>query len=217
MDESSVDTTLTEAKAQKEKAKRLRLDSGTWRLIKRLYQEGQSIRLIAEAYGVTESAIYSKATRQDWPRRSVTIAAGKERARVIETPKPEAVKVPEKAVAEAVKEAVQAQVQAQVPALQAKVRERIETWFNVVTSNANRLQEHITDKTCGPLEVEEIKSLSSSLSSLHGTMRQVFGLDGADGCKVAAMITASPAIACPIIDIDSLPEATPATVATGNL
>lgn len=208
-----IDTGRTEAETQKEEGKqkpRAPRNGADWRRIRQEWVQGYAIKEIAKAHGLSEGAIYSRASRLQWPKRAALIPEGRALAKIPEAPKKAVVEVPDKAVKEATEAAIAQAVNAQGMALQAKVRERIEGWFNVVSSNANRLQEHITEKTAGNLEVEEIKSLSSSLASLHGTMRQVFGIDTPEGSRVAAYITSAPVVSCPVIDVEPIPESTPA-------
>lgn len=214
----SIDTGRTEAEAQKEEGKakgrgeRAAYNEANWKRIKREWCEGYSVREIARAHGISEGAVYAKASRHKWPKRTQMLSEGKALAKLPEEPKEAAPRVNQKDAKEAASMAIAMAAESQVPALQAKVRERIEAWFNVVSLNANRLQEHITDKAMGNLEVEEIKSLSSSLASLHGTMRQVFGIDTPEGSRVAAYITSAPVVSCPVIDVEAIPETTPAGV-----
>lgn len=209
--EQTVDAAATEGESQRGNKARAPRNGANWRAIRKQWSQGYAIKEIARAHGLSEGAIYSRASRAKWPRRTEMIVEGRAMAKLPEEPKQPVVEISEKAAKEAADMAIAQAVNAQGMAIQAKVKERIEGWFQVVTTNANRLQEHITEKTAGNLEVEEIKSLSSSLASLHGTMRQVFGLDGPDGSRVAAMITAAPTISCPVIDVETIPEATPAS------
>lgn len=202
-----------EAKGKRPRAPR---NGADWRRIRQEWVQGYAIKEIAKAHGLSEGAIYSRASRLKWPKRAALIPEGRALAKIPDEPRKPVVEIPEKSVKEAAESAIAQAVQAQGMAIQAKVRERIEAWFGTVSTNANRLQEHITEKTVGNLEVEEIKSLSSSLASLHGTMRQVFGIDGPEGSRVAALITSTPAIACPVIDVESLPEAAPASTPTSS-
>ena len=117
------------------------------------------------------------------------------------------------------KETVQREVQLMAPALAAEARRKLNDWFERVLSTTEILHRQISDASSKRLEVEEIKSLSSSLETVDRIARRTFGLDSPTGSAspVSVFSVASPAIACPIIDVDTLPEATPATPAASKL
>lgn len=200
--ESSVDTVATEKEAPRKREK----GSIDWGPIRKDWNGGVSVAEISEKYGLSQSTIYSQSQRHRWPRREI-LAKG--RSAPINA---------EVVASKAVEKAIETTVAQQVPAINAAVREKLSKWFEKVLSTADRLHSQVDIMSGGRLEVEEIKSLASTLETIDRVSRRTFGLDSPSGAApVSVFSVASPAIACPIIDVDSLPEATPATPPAGNL
>jgi transposase-like protein len=173
---------------------RRKLPPQVWKAIKRQYLNGENIAEVAKQHGIAESSIYAKATRYSWPKRSVSINNGRILA-----------ELPSKALITSSSAAVNQATQAEMPAIQAKVAAHIGQWLSKVEQNANDLQERVAEKILGKLEVEEIKTLALTLSSLNGTMRSVFGLDQPGGPAASPWAAASLARQCPVIDVEPVP------------
>lgn len=208
--ESSVDTVSTEAKAPRGKQ---RLGNGKgidWGTVKRLWTSGMSVADIVSATGVKRGSIYSHAERFNWPTREEVRAS-------VATIAPDKVRLPDVALKHA-DELIKQTVALHAPAVNETVRKRLDEWFQKVLSTVSSLQRQIDAHAERRCEVEEIKSLSSSLEVVDRIARRTFGLDSPSGsAPVSVFSVSSPAIACPIIDIDTLPEATPATAAESKL
>lgn len=194
----SVDTGRTEAETQREtegKAKGRR-DKGSidWAPIKRDWNNGIAVAEIREKYGIGLSSIYSQAKRHRWTRRE-TIIRGK------------TVPVNPTAVAgKAVEKAIETTVSQQVPAIQQAVREKLNAWFQKVLVTTDRLHKQVDEMSEGRLEVEEIKSLSSSLETVDRVARRTFGLDSPAGSAVSVFSVSAPVVSCPVIDVEPIPE-----------
>lgn len=199
-----VDTGPTGAKEEGEtggKAKgRREKGSIDWGPIKRDWNNGVAVAEIREKYGIGLSSIYSQAKRHRWTRRE-TIIRGK------------TVPVNPTAVAsKAVEKAIETTVSQQVPAIQQAVREKLNVWFQKVLVTTDRLHKQVDEMSEGRLEVEEIKSLSSSLETVDRIARRTFGLDSPAGSTVSVFSVSAPVVSCPVIDVEPIPEATPASV-----
>lgn len=198
--EDASTTEQTPIDGERTEPQRAKKGSINWKAVKRRYMEGDGVSQIAKAFGISHSAIYSRIDRYDWPKRKEVLKAPSVPQLQRQRPAGD--------IANATQQAVCNVVTSELPAIQGKVREQIGKWFDKATRAANLLVDHVEDKANGPLEVEEIKSLSSSLSSLHGTMRQVFGLDGEGGARASMMISASSVtrVDCPIVEADVVAE-----------
>jgi len=183
--------TVSTAQAKKRKP----LPTSAWKVIRKRYLAGEEIADVAKEYGISESAIYAKVSRHNWPRRSMAIARG---MKVAALPEPISAKQTEAIVNEAAR--------AEVPAIQARIAKQVGNWLSKVEQNANDLQEKVSDRIHGRLEVEEIKTLALTLSSLHNTMRSVFGLDAPGGPAASPWAAASLARQCPVIDVEPVPD-----------
>lgn len=196
-----IDATRTEAETQKEEGKQPgRREKGSidWGPIKRDWNNGVAVAEIREKYGIGLSSIYSQAKRHRWTRRE-TIIRGK------------TIPVNPTAVAsKAVEKAIETTVSQQVPAIQQAVREKLNAWFQKVLVTTDRLHKQVDEMSEGRLEVEEIKSLSSSLETVDRIARRTFGLDSPSGSSVSVFSVSAPVVSCPVIDVEPLPEATPA-------
>jgi hypothetical protein len=204
--EQSVDTAATEAEPQREPKQERPKQEGRrakgsvdWGAIKKRWNNGESVGEISQATGVKEATIYSHAMRYRWPKRQML---GGGRKTTIEAPA---------LVEKAVEKAVETGVATQMPALNAAIREKLSAWFEKVLKTTDRLQSQIDSYADGRLEVEEIKTLSSSLETVDRIARRTFGLDSPAGSPVSVFSVQSPAISCPVIDVETIPEATPAS------
>ena len=186
----------TEGRARERREK----GSIDWSPIKSDWNNGMSVAEIREKYGIGLSSIYSQAKRHRWTRRE-TIIRGKT------TPvNPTAVS------GKAVERAIEATVSQQVPAIQQAVREKLNGWFQKVLATADRLHKQVDEMSEGRLEVEEIKTLSSSLEVVDRIARRTFGLDSPAGSSVSVFSVATPTVQCPIIDVEPMPESTATSV-----
>jgi transposase len=200
--EQTVDAVQTEAKEGREQKGKREKGSIDWGAIKKRWNNGESVGEISQATGVKEATIYSHAMRYRWPKRQML---GGGRKATIEAPA---------LVEKAVEKAVETGVATQMPALNAAIREKLAVWFEKVLKTTDRLQSQIDGYADGRLEVEEIKTLSSSLETVDRIARRTFGLDSPSGSSsVSVFSVASPSIGCPIIDVEAIPEATPSAPA----
>lgn len=197
--EQTVDTAATEAKEGKEPRGKKEKGSIDWGAIKKRWNNGESVGEISQATGVKEATIYSHAMRYRWPKRQML---GGGRKTTIEAPA---------LVEKAVEKAVETGVATQMPALNAAIREKLSAWFEKVLKTTDRLQSQIDSYADGRLEVEEIKTLSSSLETVDRIARRTFGLDSPAGSPVSVFSVSAPTISCPVIDVETIPEATPAS------
>ena len=202
-----IDATLTEKEAPRERASTRKRMDVDWQLVKRRFQSGEPVMQIANELGIPAQTAYARIRRSKWKKPDPQTVQ-----RVI-------VPAAAKTVAQETKETVQREVQLMAPALAAEARRKLNDWFERVLSTTEILHRQISDASSKRLEVEEIKSLSSSLETVDRIARRTFGLDSPTGSAspVSVFSVASPAIACPIIDVDTLPEATPATPAASKL
>ena len=197
--EQTVDTTATEAKEEREPRGKREKGSIDWGPIRKDWNGGVSVAEISEKYGLSQSTIYSQAQRHRWPRREI-LAKGR-----VAPIKAEVV------ASKAVEKAIETTVAQQVPAINAVVREKLSAWFEKVLATADRLHSQVDMMSGGRLEVEEIKSLASSLETIDRVSRRTFGLDSPGQSPVSVFSVASPAVLCPVIDVETIPEATPAS------
>lgn len=197
--EQTVDTAGTEGESQREQKGKREKGSIDWGPIRKDWNGGVSVAEISEKYGLSQSTIYSQAQRHRWPRREI-LAKGR-----VAPIKAEVV------ASKAVEKAIETTVAQQVPAINAVVREKLSAWFEKVLATADRLHSQVDMMSGGRLEVEEIKSLSSSLETIDRVSRRTFGLDSPAGSPVSVFSVASPAISCPVIDVETIPETTPAS------
>jgi hypothetical protein len=200
--QQSIDAAATEAKEEKqEKGKRERRAKGSidWGPIRKAWNGGLSVAEICERYNISDSTIYSQAKRYRWPRREI-IPGG--RNAPIEAPA---------IAAKATEKAIEQSVAQQIPAINAVVREKLSRWFEKVLATSDKLHAQVDALSDGRLEVEEIKSLASSLETIDRVSRRTFGLDSPSGSPVSVFSVAAPTISCPVIDVETIPEATPST------
>jgi hypothetical protein len=197
--EQSIDAPVTEAKEGKEPREKKAKGSIDWGAIKKRWNNGESVGEISQATGVKEATIYSHAMRYRWPKRQML---GGGRKTTIEAPA---------LVEKAVEKAVETGVATQMPALNAAIREKLSAWFEKVLKTTDRLQSQIDSYADGRLEVEEIKTLSSSLETVDRIARRTFGLDSPSGSPVSVFSVQSPAVLCPVIDVETIPESAPAS------
>lgn len=196
-----IDAGPTEAEAQREEGKQPgRREKGSidWGAIKKRWNNGESVGEISQATGVKEATVYSHAMRYRWPKRQMLYGGRKAE-----------VKAPAM-VEKAVEKAVEIGVTNQMPAINAAIREKLGQWFEKVLKTTDRLQSQIDSYADGRLEVEEIKSLSSSLETVDRIARRTFGLDSPSGSSVSVFSVAAPVVSCPVIDVEPIPEASSA-------
>lgn len=200
----SVDTGPTEAAEQRERGrtkgrtvKRLDID---WPLVKRRFQAGESMLQLAKELNVPANTIYSHIRRHRWNRV--------ERAQAAKVIAPAV----QKTVAQETEQIVKQEVSMQAPAIAAEARRRLNEWFAKVLKVTDTLHRQIEDAAERRCEVEEIKSLSSSLETVDRIARRTFGLDSPAGSTVSVFSVSAPVVSCPVIDVEPLPEASSANV-----
>jgi len=201
--EQTVDAAATEAKEEREQkgkrgstVKRMDVD---WMLVKRRWMSGEPAMQIAADMQIPYQTVYSHIRRSKWPKP--------EPKRVQQAVAP----IVQKTVAQETREAVQREVAQQAPAIAAETRRRLNEWFESVLRNAGMLQRQIEDASSRRCEVEELKTLSSSLETVDRIARRTFGLDSPAGSPVSVFSVSAPTISCPVIDVETIPEATPAS------
>jgi hypothetical protein len=206
----AIDTTATEAKEQREPkqerqkqegkrgrtAKRMDVD---WVMVKRRYLDGEPAMQIAEELGIPCQTVYSHIRRSRWPKPEPRQIA-KQVAPVMA-----------KTVAQQTQEIVKQEVTSQAPAIAAEARKKLNDWFGKVLRVTDTLHRQIEDASERRCEVEEIKSLASSLEVVDRIARRTFGLDSPSGSPVSVFSVSAPTISCPVIDVETIPEATPAS------
>lgn len=199
-----IDAGPTEAETQKEEGKakgrtvkRLDID---WPLVKRRFQAGESMLQLSKELNVPANTIYSHIRRHRWNRVERAQAA-----RVIAP-------AVQKTVAQETEQIVKQEVSMQAPAIAAEARRRLNDWFAKVLKVTDTLHRQIEDAAERRCEVEEIKSLSSSLETVDRIARRTFGLDSPSGSSVSVFSVAAPVVSCPVIDVEALPEASSAGV-----
>lgn len=204
----TIDGSATEAKQREEKPRVKRQREPTrkpctidWGAIKRDWNVGLTAKEIAEKYGVGLSSVYSRAQKDKWPDRETMIQS---------RPDPE---TPKAVIQRAIEKAAEKTISQQMPAVNELMRQRLNEWFERILATSDKLQRQIESKAEGHLEVEEIKSLSSSAETIDRVARRTFGLDSPGASTVSVFSVASPSINCPVIDVDALPLASPASVA----
>jgi len=198
--ESSVDTPATEKEAPREKRQRKAKGSIDWAPVKRDWNRGLAVAEIARMHGIETSTIYAQACRHKWTKRPVVLKSKIQRVD------------PNEVAKKAVEKQIQKEIDEKAPVIANAVKQRLNEWFEKVLRTSGKLQMHIENTVEGHCEVEEIKSLSSSLETVDRIARRTFGLDSPTGTSAVSVFSvSSPAILCPIIDVDSLPEANPPT------
>jgi hypothetical protein len=197
--EQTVDARCTEAKEGNELRGKKAKGSIDWAPIRKAWSRGLPVAQIAKEHGVKEMTIYSQANRHRWPKREAVL---KGKIATVD-PKELAQKAVERSIEKAVIE--------QAPAINNAIREKLNAWFQRVLTTSDKLQSHIDAMADGRLEVEEIKSLSSSLETVDRIARRTFGLDSPGQSPVSVFSVAAPTINCPVIDVETLPEATPSS------
>lgn len=203
-----IDAGRTEAEAQREtegkakgkgKGRTLKRMDVDWVLVKRRYLDGEPAMQIAAELGIPCQTVYSHIRRSKWPKPAPR-AVAKEVAPVLQ-----------KTVAQETAEIVKQEVSAQAPAIAAEARRKLNDWFAKVLRVTDTLHRQIEDAAERRCEVEEIKSLSSSLETVDRIARRTFGLDSPAGSTVSVFSVAAPVVSCPVIDVEPIPEATPAS------
>ena len=195
--EQTVDTAATEAKEGKEPREKKAKGSIDWAPIRKAWSRGLPVAQIAKEHGVKEMTIYSQANRHRWPKREAVL---KGKIATVD-PKELAQKAVERSIEKAVIE--------QAPAINNAIREKLNAWFQRVLTTSDKLQSHIDAMADGRLEAEEVKTLSSSLETVDRIARRTFGLDSPGQSPVSVFSVQSPAVLCPVIDVETIPEATP--------
>jgi hypothetical protein len=209
--EQTVDTAGTEAKEQREPKQERQKQEGKregkrakgtidWNPVKRDWNRGLSVAEIARIHNLETSTIYAQASRHKWTKRQVVLKSK------IETVDPKEI------AQKAVEKRIEKEIQAHAPAITNAVRERLNGWFEKVLLTSGKLQVQIDNMVEGRLEAEEIKTLSSSLETVDRIARRTFGLDAPSGSPVSVFSVSAPTITCPVIDVETIPEATPASV-----
>lgn len=197
--EQTVDAGCTEAKEGKEPREKKAKGSIDWAPIRKAWSRGLPVAQIAKEHGVKEMTIYSQANRHRWPKREAVL---KGKIATVD-PKELAQKAVERSIEKAVTE--------QAPAINNAIREKLNAWFQRVLTTSDKLQSHIDSMADGRLEAEEVKTLSSSLETVDRIARRTFGLDAPSGSPVSVFSVSAPTISCPVIDVETIPEATPAS------
>jgi len=88
------------------------------------------------------------------------------------------------------------------------VKERLGRHFQQVLNQVETLQRGIDEHSSRRLEVEELKTLSTTLDNLDRIARRTFGLDGPGGGSPGSLLaTVAPAVLCPIIEAEVAPVA----------
>jgi hypothetical protein len=198
--EQSIDASCTEAKEGKEPREKKAKGTIDWAPIRKAWSRGLPVAQIAKEHGVKEMTIYSQANRHRWPKREAVL---KGKIATVD-PKELAQKAVEKSIEKAVME--------QAPAINNAIKEKLNAWFQRVLTTSDKLQSHIDAMADGRLEAEEVKTLSSSLEVVDRIARRTFGLDGPAGSPVSVFSVSAPTITCPVIDVETVPETTSASV-----
>jgi predicted transcriptional regulator len=204
--EQTVDASCTEAEQKQERqkqegkrgrtAKRMDVD---WVMVKRRYLDGEPAMQIAEELGIPCQTVYSHIRRSRWPKPEPR-AVAKQVAPVLA-----------KTVAQQTHEIVKQEVTSQAPAIAAEARKKLNDWFGKVLRVTDTLHRQIEDASERRCEVEEIKSLASSLETVDRIARRTFGLDSPAGSPVSVFSVSAPTISCPVIDVEAIPETAPAS------
>lgn len=203
-----IDAGRTEAKEGKQeegkangKGEKKAKGSIDWAPIRKAWSRGLPVAQIAKEHGIKEMTIYSQANRHRWPKREAVL---KGKIAVVD-PKQIAEKAVEKGIEKAVAE--------QEPAIKQVVRERLNAWFQRILTTTDKLQTHVDLLADGRLEVEELKSLASTVEVVDRVARRTFGLDSPAGSSVSVFSVAAPVVSCPVIDVEPISEASSASTA----
>lgn len=199
--QDSIDAAATEAESPREQRERKTKGSIEWAPIRKAWSRGIPVAQIAKEHGVKEMTIYSQANRHKWPKREAVL---KGKIAIVD-PKEIAQKAVEKSIEKAIVE--------QMPSINNVVRERLNGWFQRVLVTTDKLQSHIDAMADGRLEAEEVKTLSSSLETVDRVARRTFGLDSPGGHVASVFSVASPNVLCPVIDVETVPDAVTNSVA----
>ena len=186
-----------EARGKREKKAKGSID---WAPIRKDWSRGLPVAQIAKEHGIKEMTIYSQAHRHRWPKREAIL---KGKIAVVD-PKQIAEKAVEKGIEKAVAE--------QEPVIKQVVREKLNAWFQRILTTTDKLQTHVDLLADGRLEVEELKSLASTVEVVDRVARRTFGLDSPSGSSVSVFSVSAPTVQCPIIDVEPIPEQVPASV-----
>ena len=182
------DPTATESPIEQESQK-----VADWKTARAEWIAGISVEEIAKRHGVTVPAVYSRCRRERWPKRPK---------------KPTPPILPEKLFKAEVETAVKTAVAVQSPAIHAAVKERLGAHLAAVLGTVETLHRSLDYAAGGRLEVEELKSLSSTLDNLDRVARRTFGLDGPSGGSPGSLLaTVAPAVLCPVIEAEVAPVA----------
>lgn len=100
--------------------------------------------------------------------------------------------------------------------IQNAVKERLGRHFQQVLQQVETLQRGIDEHSSRRLEVEELKTLSTTLDNLDRIARRTFGLDGPGGSAPGSLLaTVAPAVLCPVVDVEPVPPSVAALPAAG--
>lgn len=160
---------------------------GDWPVIRAAWEAGERPVDLAKRFPISPETISNKATKDQWQR------AGLNTTRIAS--KAIAANLIPQVVQQEVKAAIHEEVAKVTHGIPAAVRAKLEEHFAAVIGTATELHKVIDRKVKGSLEVEEIKSLSSSLLNVDAIKRRAFGLDGPEGQRISAgllMSTATP-------------------------
>ncbi len=165
----------------------------SWSIAKRRWLNGDSVADIAEELGIPRATIYDHSKRYDWPPRGSTNPNGKALAAL----HPEQQRQ--------LQESIQQHVAAVQPLVSEAVKREMQQWFDGVLQSAKSIKQKLDEKLERRLEVEELKSLALTLSSVDSTARRTFGLDQPGGPTASPWAAASLARQCPVIDVEPIP------------
>jgi hypothetical protein len=172
-----------------------------WTAIKRCWTAGEPVLDIASRFDLPASSIYVQASRFKWPKRRDIQAA------------PVINLGPNLTSIARITEAALPQIIAQQhSAISAAVKERIRIWFDKTLVAADGLHAQVTSKINGRLDVEEVKSLASSLEVIDRVARRTFGLDSPAGTSAVSglSVITQPWSGSAIIDVTPEPAQLPA-------
>lgn len=163
-----------------------------WKRAEEMWAAGESVPAIAQATGIAEPSIYARASRYKWVTRKTLNTKS-----IIPKAVPAVV---ERHVEMAVANHVGKTLPTILPqVIHEKVQQHLSRTLQTVAKLQDRIDEHLTNVT----EVEETKSLSSTLDMLDKIARRTYGLDQPGGAAASlGLLSRTAAPVCPIIEAE---------------
>lgn len=175
-----------------------------WADIRNAWIAGDSVEDICTQFGTTRNSVYSRSRSDDWPER-----VGQPVKPLAAMTKDRQEKLAHTQVRQAAKSVVLSEIRnlgQEVPAI---IKEQIKEHFAATLHTTRQIHRKVDAKVDEADEVEDLRSLSSTLETIDRVARRTFGLDSPDGRNLGALVSCATSVSCPALGgsvIDVVPE-----------